>query len=93
MFGFTDDAAVLIRSLITDARLGPGSGLRMSITRGHPGRASLAMSLAARPGATDRVITRHDVRVFLDPAAAGRLHTRTLDAQVTDRPAFFLRDR
>lgn len=90
MFGFTDDAAVLIRALIAGAELGADSGLRMSI---DPRRRSLMMGLAARPGSTDRVVIHHDVRVFVDPAASGRLHSRTLDAQVTGPPAFFLRDR
>lgn len=91
MFGFTDGAAVLIRSLIREAELGAGSGLRMSIDLGHR---SLAMGLADGPETADGVFTRFDVQVFVAPAAAARLRARTLDAQVTDdRPAFFLRDR
>lgn len=90
MFGFTDDAATLIRSLTGAADLGAAGGLRMSI---DPARGSLAMSLAARPDRRDDVVTRSDVRVFLAPAAAARLHAHTLDAQLRPAPAFFLRDR
>lgn len=91
MFGFTDDAATLIRSLVRGSGLEDGGGLRLII---DPVRASLSMSLAARPDTTDSVIVRDDVRVFVARAAAARLHARTLHAEVTERrPAFFLLDR
>jgi Fe-S cluster assembly iron-binding protein IscA len=90
MFGFTVNAATLIRSLVRCSGLDEG-GLRISI---NPTRGSLAMSLAPGPDTTDYVITHHDVSVFVARAAAARLKTRTLDAQVTDpSPAFFLLDR
>jgi Fe-S cluster assembly iron-binding protein IscA len=90
MFGFTADAATLIRSLVRRSGLDEGGGLRMSI---NPTRGSLAMSLAPGPDTTDHVFTHHDVSVFVASAAAARLNARTLDARVTDpSPAFFLLD-
>jgi Fe-S cluster assembly iron-binding protein IscA len=91
MFGFTDGAATLIRSLIRGTDLGEDAALRMTL---GPCRRSLAMSLAAHPETPDDVFTRRDVRVFVAPAAAARLDARTLYAQVIDPPpAFFLLDR
>jgi Fe-S cluster assembly iron-binding protein IscA len=90
VFRFTPDAATLIRSLVDDAKLGDGAGLRMSI---DPARRSLSMKLAEAPDASDKVYRHRDVRIFLEPAAAARLHARTLDAQHDGRRAFFLRDR
>ena len=89
MFGFTDDAAALIRLLIDNHGLDSGTGLRMSI---NPIQGSLVMSLTTSPDTTDEVFTHHDVRVFVDPAAQTRLHTQTLDARHRP-PAFFLLTR
>jgi hypothetical protein len=89
-FDWTDDAASLIRDLVGDADLGADAGLRLGV---HPTRGSLWMSVAPGPGAAERVLSRHGVRVFLCPTAERRLTARTLDAQITAPTAFFLRDR
>lgn len=86
MFDLTDGAATLVRALTLDADLGPGSGLRFTV---DPTWGSLAMSVAASPGATDGVFTHRHARVFVSPSAADRLDARTLDAR-GERPAFFL---
>lgn len=90
MFGLTDDAATLVRSLTRTSASEPGTGIRMSI---DPARGSLAMSLAPGPDTADTVIIRHDVRVFIAPTAAARLRSATLDAELETHPAFFLRER
>jgi Fe-S cluster assembly iron-binding protein IscA len=91
MFGFTEEAAALIRSLVRDSGLSEGGGLRMSI---NPTRGSLAMSLAPGPDTTDVVLAHRDVCVFVARTAAARLNARTLDARVADPgSAFFLLDR
>ncbi|MDQ3152172.1 MAG: Fe-S cluster assembly protein HesB [Actinomycetota bacterium] len=88
MLTWTSNAAVVIRSLIGDSGLSEGSGLRLVI---HPQSRSLVMSLAPGPTSHDDVLTRHGVRVFLDPAAAARLREQTLDARITgDEQRFFL---
>ncbi len=88
MLTWTSNAATVIRSLIGDAGLSEGSGLRLVI---HPTSRSLVMTLAPAPHWHDDVLTRYGVRVFLDPAAAARLRKETLDARITDdERRFFL---
>jgi Fe-S cluster assembly iron-binding protein IscA len=90
MFTCSDDAATLIRSLVDDAELPDGSGLRLVL---NAGTRSLMMSLAARPHAADEVHVHGDVCVFVASSAATRLDQQTLHAQLTGRRrTFYLLD-
>lgn len=88
MFACTDDAATLIRSLVRDAGLPGGSGLRLIVDLAHQ---SLAMSLASGPQKADQVHVHRNASIFIAQSAATRLSRQTLDAQATDVTAFFLR--
>lgn len=90
MFCCTDHAATLIRSLVHDAQLPVGAGLRLIV---DPAHRSLAMSLSAGPQKSDQVHVHRDASIFIAPSAATRLSGETLDAQPTDHTAFFLRGR
>ena len=87
MLTLSHEAAALIRSLVDDADLPDSAGLRVST---DPERQSLAMSLAARPEDRDVVVSRAGAALFVCPTAADRLRGRTLDAQLEDRPAFWV---
>ena len=87
MLTVTPTAAGMIADLTAQADL-PDGGLRIADDGPAPG---LRMSVAPRPAADDLVVLQHAVAVFLDPVAADRLHTETLDARSTDSgAAFFL---
>jgi hypothetical protein len=66
MFTCTDAAATLIRSLVGDADLPTGEGLRLVL---NAGTRSLTMTLAAAPHADNEVPVPGDVRVLIAPSA------------------------
>jgi Fe-S cluster assembly iron-binding protein IscA len=83
----TQNAADMIAALKARAEL-PEGGLRIADEGPTPG---LRMSVAPRPAADDVIVLQHEVAVFLDPTAAERLHSETLDARSTEAgAAFFL---
>jgi Fe-S cluster assembly iron-binding protein IscA len=84
----TPDAAILVRSLLDDASLPAGAGLRI-VT--DPACHSLSMSLAATKATEDTEVTRGEARLFLSPSVARGLTRRTLCAEITaERSVFFL---
>jgi Fe-S cluster assembly iron-binding protein IscA len=83
----TQSAAEMIAHLTEAAEL-PEGGLRITDEGPEPG---LKMSVAPRPAADDLVVLQHQVAVYLDPVAADRLSTETLDARSNEAgAAFFL---
>jgi hypothetical protein len=89
MLTISDEAASLISALGRKASAAAGSGLRITIDADHD---SLSMALApdAAPGET--VVHAGETQVFLSPAAADRLATRTLQAsRSAERSSFFLK--
>lgn len=87
MLSLTPSAAEMIAHLTEEAEL-PKGGLRIADEGPEPG---LKMSVAPRPAADDLVVLQHQVAVYLDPVAAERLSTETLDARSNDAgAAFFL---
>ncbi len=87
MLSVTENAAQMIAGLTTDVDL-PEGGLRIAEEGSAPG---LHMSVAPRPASDDVIVLQHDVAVFLDPVAAERLASDTLDARHSEAgAAFFL---
>ena len=87
MLSVTQSAAEMIADL-TDRENLPEGGLRIADEGPEPG---LRMSVAPRPAADDVIVLQHHVAVFLDPVAADRLTSETLDARSTEAgAAFFL---
>lgn len=85
MLNLTENAAHMIAAL-TEAL--PEGGLRIAQIDDTPG---LTMAVVREPAAQDEVVHQHDVAVFLDPTAAGRLASDTLDARSNEAgAAFFL---
>lgn len=88
MLRITPDAATLISTLTHDARLSPSAGLRIVIDPAHQ---SLSMGISDNPAPADTIVRSAGARLFLSPAAAARLHGRTLRAELSaNRSAFFL---
>lgn len=87
MVNLSDDAAGLIRSLVSDSDLPHSAGLRLG-TDNHTH--ALAMNLAAEPGEGDLIVEHQDASLFVSPWAASRLQDQTLQAQLEPRPAFFV---
>ena len=89
MLTITDEAASLIRALCCQVNAAAGSGLRLSIDAQHD---SLSMALAPAAAPRDAVVHAGGALVFLSPAAADRLITRTLKAsRNAERSSFFLK--
>ena len=87
MLSVTPTAAEMIADLKAQANL-PEGGLRIADEGPAPG---LVMSVAPRPAADDVIVLQHEVAVFLDPVAADRLTSETLDARSSEAgAAFFL---
>lgn len=85
----TEQAAGVIKELLTSGGLPAGAGLRLAQRDDHP---ALAMRMSRRPDAGDVVVREHDVAVFLGPVAARRTRSQTLDANRTPTStAFYLR--
>lgn len=87
MLTVTDEAATLIRRLLARSALPDTAGLRLAT---DPQRHCLAMSLVPRPGNRDVVVAAGGTWLSVAPDAALRLSQRTLQAQLADRPAFYL---
>lgn len=89
MLTLTQNAAQMIADLTHQAEL-PAGGLRIALNDG-PG---LTMALVPEPALDDEVLHQHDVVVFLDPVAAGRLAGETLDGRTNEAgAAFFVEPR
>lgn len=83
MLTITDSAASAIRSLTSQPDLPDDTGLR--IMAQGAGAPSFQLALTQGPAAGDQVVEEGGARVFLEPAAAGALEDKALDAQVNER--------
>lgn len=83
----SNDAAGLIRSLVSDSDLPESAGLRLGT---DDDTHALAMNLVTEPGQDDLVVEHQAASLFVSPLAASRLQDQTLQAQVEPRPAFFV---
>jgi Fe-S cluster assembly iron-binding protein IscA len=83
MLTLTQNAVRAIRSLTAqEGEAEAEAGLR--IMSGGDQASTLQLSLAPSPVAGDEVVESDGVRVFLEPAAAGVLSDKALDAAVDD---------
>ena len=87
MVNLSNDAAGLIRALVSDSDLPESAGLRLGTDdETH----ALAMQLATEPGEDDVVVEHQTASLFVSPRAMARLQDRTLQAQLEPQPAFFV---
>jgi Fe-S cluster assembly iron-binding protein IscA len=90
MLTITEDAATLVRRLTVQTTPAAKAGLRIIV---DPVHRSLSMGVTQGPAPADQLHTQDQARVFLSPAAAHRLQSRTLHAEITDaRSVFFIVD-
>ena len=82
MLTLTQNAVRAIRSLTAQEGEAAESGLR--IMSGGDQASTLQLTLAPTPLAGDEVVEADGARVFLEPAAAGVLSDKSLDAAVDD---------
>ncbi len=88
MLVMTREAATLVRTLMSDAALPMGGGLRI-VT--DPNWHSLSMGTASAPAADEAVVSAHGAHLFLSPSVQRKLTAATLCAEISDkRSVFFL---
>ena len=91
MLTVTENAATVIKGLLTSAGEPASAGLRIG-AKGDDSH--LAVEIAPAPESGDAVIEDNGARVFLDEVAIPQLSRRELDAQISgDSVQFLLRDQ
>lgn len=91
MLTVTENAATIIRGLLTSADEADDGGLRIGA---KDGAGSLAVEIAKAPMPDDAVIEDGGARVFLDPVASPQLSHRELDVVLEEgNVRFLLRDQ
>jgi iron-sulfur cluster assembly protein len=86
MLALTDDAVQVIEGILKAPGTPDGAGLRFAppaSANGTESTASLEVTVADAPAATDSVIDEHGARIFIDREIAGDLDDKLLDASVT----------
>ncbi len=83
MLTMTDSAVSAIRGLTSQPELPVETGLRI-VAHGD-GMPSFQVTLAEGPVAGDEVVEEDGARVFLEPAAAAVLDSKSLDAEVNEQ--------
>jgi iron-sulfur cluster assembly protein len=82
----TPNASQAIQSILSNAQLPSGSGLRIvpgAQTDGSPTDSTpLQLEVAAQPEAQDEVVSESGANVFLEPNVAPILSDKVLDAQM-----------
>jgi iron-sulfur cluster assembly protein len=81
MLTLTDSAADAIRGIVAAPEIPEGAGLRIA-TRSGSDQATLEVSVAETPAATDQVLDESGARVFVDEEAVPLLDDKLLDASV-----------
>lgn len=87
MVELSNDAARLVRKLVTGSALPATAGLHVGT---KDDSRTLAMSLQAEPRGDDLILERDGAAVWVSPKAAERLEDHTLEAALEPRPAFFI---
>jgi Fe-S cluster assembly iron-binding protein IscA len=87
MLNLSNDAAELIRALVSASDLPESAGLRLGT---DDDTHALAMNLEAVPHRGDVVVKHGGAAMWVSPWAAARLEDQTLQAQLTPRPAFYV---
>lgn len=88
MLKVTENARQAIESIVSDANLPEGSGLRIDATD-QPAAPSgsgvpLRLEVATQPADQDQVVAENGAKVFVAPSAAPILDDKILDVRVGD---------
>jgi iron-sulfur cluster assembly protein len=83
MLTLTQNAVMAIRSLTSAEGQAEDAGLRIMAGTGNQ-ESTLQLSVAPNPMAGDEIVESGGARVFVEPAAAGVLSDKALDAAVDD---------
>jgi Fe-S cluster assembly iron-binding protein IscA len=92
MLKVTENAGQAIESLVANAEMPDGSGLRIDAPDQPPATpdgsgAPLQLEVTSQPAEQDQVVSEGDARVFVAPAAAPILDDKVLDVQVSEDKA------
>lgn len=90
MLAITDTAAEAIRGIVAAPELPDSAGLRIATLRGAGDAATLEVSVAETPAATDQVVDELGARVFVEADAVPLLDDKLLDAQIDGTRVGFL---
>jgi Fe-S cluster assembly iron-binding protein IscA len=96
MLVVTANAGQAIESIVANAEMPDGSGLRIDATDKPPATldgsgAPLQLQVASQPAERDQVVSEGGAKVFIAPSAAGMLDDKVLDVQVReDRVQFVI---
>jgi len=87
----TDAAVSAIRDLLADKEVPAGSGIRISAAPPSDGDDQPAFELAVvtGPEATDAVVERKGVYVYVEPAAVSAFDDKVLDAHLDEAGVSF----
>ncbi len=84
MLTISENAAEVIKLILTGGESPEGAGLRISSPNGQAAAESLEAAVATAPEDDDEVVEQAGVRVFLDTQASTVLGDKTLDAERDD---------
>lgn len=84
MLTISQDAAEVIKVVLSGGESPEGAGLRIASPEDGEAAEGLQASVAAEPEGNDEVVEAEGVRVFLDQQAASVLGDKTLDAERDD---------
>ena len=89
MLMVTENAGQAIESIVANAEMPDGSGLRIDAPAEPPAtldRSGVALQLqvASQPAEQDQVVSEGGAKVFIAPAAAQILDDKVLDVQVSE---------
>jgi iron-sulfur cluster assembly protein len=96
MLVVTANAGQAIESIVANAEMPDGSGLRIDASGESPATldgsgAPLQLQVASQPAEQDQVVSEGDAKVFIAPRAARMLDDKVLDVQVReDRVQFVI---
>jgi len=82
VLAITDTAAEAIRGIVAAPEVPEGAGLRIATQAGAGDAATLEVSVAETPAATDQVVDESGARVFVEADAVPLLDDKLLDAQI-----------
>jgi iron-sulfur cluster assembly protein len=89
MLMVTENAGQAIESIVANAEMPDGSGLRIDAADQPPATPdgsgiTLQLQVARQPAEQDQVVSEGDAKVFIAPSAARMLDDKVLDVQVSD---------
>jgi iron-sulfur cluster assembly protein len=88
MLMVTENAGQAIESIVANAEMPDGSGLRIDAPDEPPAPdgsgVALQLQVASQPAAQDQVVSEGGAKVFIAPSAARMLDDKVLDVQVSE---------